>query len=84
MLSKRFEGLQLGAHSPDGGSEPSEETKRRYAKTREFAIALQTVALDAARREVLAARREPGMDPEVADHVLRKLDLQTMIVPEHG
>ena len=30
-----------------------------------------------ARREVLAARAEPGVDPEVADRVLRRLDVRT-------
>ena len=38
--------------------------------------------LDAARQEVVAARNEPDMDPEVADRVLRQLDLRTMIMPE--
>ena len=49
---------------------------------RELAIAVQTIALDAARQEVVAARNEPDMDPEVADRVLRQLDLRTMIMPE--
>jgi CPA1 family monovalent cation:H+ antiporter len=49
---------------------------------RELAIAVQTIALDAARQEVVAARNEPGMDPEVADRVLRQLDLRTMIMPD--
>ena len=43
---------------------------------------MQTIALDAARQEVVAARNEPGMDPEVADRVLRQLDLRTMIMPD--
>ena len=31
-------------------------------------------------REVLAARREPGVDPEAADRVLRRLDLPTVLL----
>jgi CPA1 family monovalent cation:H+ antiporter len=38
----------------------------------------QRDALDAARREMLAARNEPGNDPELVDRVLRRLDLRTM------
>jgi CPA1 family monovalent cation:H+ antiporter len=37
-------------------------------------------ALAAARAEVLAARREPGVDPEAADRVLRRLDLRTVLL----
>jgi monovalent cation/hydrogen antiporter len=40
-------------------------------------VAAQTIALDAARAEVLAARSEPDKDPEMIDRVLRRLDLRT-------
>lgn len=40
--------------------------------------AVQHEALDAARREVLAARKTKGMDPEAVDRVLRRLDLRTI------
>lgn len=40
--------------------------------------AVQRQALDAARREVLAARKTKGMDPEAVDRVLRRLDLRTV------
>jgi len=39
---------------------------------------IQREALDAARREVLKMRREPGVDPEAVDRVLRRLDLRTV------
>lgn len=39
---------------------------------------VQREALDAARREVLIMRREPGADPEAVDRVLRRLDLRTV------
>ena len=55
---------------------------RSVSGAAELAIAVQTIALDAARQEVVAARNEPDMDPEVADRVLRQLDLRTMIMPE--
>jgi CPA1 family monovalent cation:H+ antiporter len=34
--------------------------------------------LSAARHEVLAARSEPGSDPEVVDRVLRQLDVRSL------
>ncbi|GAA4707608.1 hypothetical protein GCM10023215_55780 [Pseudonocardia yuanmonensis] len=37
-------------------------------------------ALAAARAEVLAARREPGIDPEAAERVLRRPDLRTVLL----
>jgi NhaP-type Na+/H+ or K+/H+ antiporter len=41
---------------------------------------IQNEALAAARPEVLAARREPGIDPEAADRVLTRLDLRTVLL----
>ncbi|GAA4379773.1 Na+/H+ antiporter [Paeniglutamicibacter cryotolerans] len=39
---------------------------------------VQREALDSARKEMLAARNEPGADPELVDRVLRRLDLRTV------
>lgn len=39
---------------------------------------VQRDALEAARREMLAARNEPGNDPELVDRVLRRLDMRTV------
>ncbi|WP_427006520.1 Na+/H+ antiporter [Pseudarthrobacter sp. H2] len=64
------------------GSLKDESLGEKRKRGRELAIAVQTIALDAARQEVVAARNEPDMDPEVADRVLRQLDLRTMIMPE--
>ncbi|WP_433803246.1 Na+/H+ antiporter [Actinomycetospora sp. CA-084318] len=50
----------------------------RLQRRREQWQRLQAVALAAARREVVAARAEPGVDPEVADRVLRRLDVRTL------
>jgi hypothetical protein len=38
---------------------------------------LQGELLSAARHEVLAARGEPGVDPEVVDRILHQLDLRS-------
>jgi CPA1 family monovalent cation:H+ antiporter len=64
------------------GSLPNESVADLRVRGRGLAIAVQTIALDAARQEVVQARNEPDMDPEVADRVLRQLDLRTMIMPE--
>ncbi|WP_154606053.1 Na+/H+ antiporter [Arthrobacter sp. AQ5-05] len=64
------------------GDLKEEGTDERRRRGRELAIAVQTIALDAARAEVLSARNEPESDPEVVDRVLRQLDLRTMIMPE--
>ncbi|MDP5227937.1 MULTISPECIES: Na+/H+ antiporter [Arthrobacter] len=83
LLTQRFKGLhvELQGGGADGTSPEAAELREKYAKGRELLIAAQTIALDAARQEVLVARKELGMDPEVADHVLRTLDLRTMVMP---
>lgn len=66
-----------------GGETMSEEERNRFATLWKRASALQEVqasALAAARAEVLAARGEPGTDPEAADRVLRRLDLRTVLL----
>ncbi len=73
--------LHLHAELLDGGLVDGGPQERRR-RGRELAIAVQTIALDAARQEVLSARNEAETDPEVADRVLRQLDLRTMIMPE--
>ncbi|MCU1573563.1 MAG: sodium/proton antiporter, family [Micrococcaceae bacterium] len=65
------------AGSPDYDDD---DTDRR--NFREWAIAVQAVALDAAREEMIAARAEPGVDLEAADRVMRRLDLRTLLAPE--
>jgi hypothetical protein len=52
----------------------------RQCRYREVMASVQAEALAAARTEVLAARREPGVDPEAADRVLRRLDLRTVLL----
>lgn len=64
------------------GTLKNESTAEKRERGRELAIAVQAIALDAARQEVVDARNEPGTDPEIADRVLRQLDLRTMSMPE--
>jgi Na+/H+ antiporter len=54
------------------------ERLARLKRRREQWGRLQAVALAAARREVVAARAEPGTDPEAADRVLRRLDVRSL------
>ncbi|MCW0215033.1 MAG: Na+/H+ antiporter [Pseudonocardia sp.] len=66
-----------------GGETMTEDEQHRFDMLRDRASAvreIQAVALAAARAEVLAARREPGTDPEAADRVLRRLDLRTVLL----
>ena len=56
-----------------------EPTGRRRAEAlpRDVDPDVNRRTLGAPRPGVLRARHEPGMDPEVADRVLRELDLRT-------
>jgi CPA1 family monovalent cation:H+ antiporter len=57
--------------------ERRESHKQRIGRTRTMQR-IQNEMLSAARHEVLAARSEPGYDPEVVDRVLRQLDLRSL------
>lgn len=61
------------------GDMPEEhvERLREAARMRKEMTEIRRQALMAARAEVLRARREPGMDPEVVDRILHELDLRT-------
>lgn len=50
---------------------------RRLERTRS-SRRIQSELMSAARHEVLAARSEPGFDPEVVDRVLRHLDVRSL------
>ncbi len=71
--------LQL--HSELAGA-PTETMKEERSEFRGWAITVQSLALDAARQEMVTARGETGADPMVADRVLHRLDLRTMLVPD--
>lgn len=58
-----------------------DERREWFAKRQDYLKTLQRVQRDmmsAARHEILAARNEPGADPEVVDKVLRHLDVRSM------
>ncbi|MET7361473.1 Na+/H+ antiporter [Streptomyces sp. NPDC005562] len=80
-LSERLHrgALDIGARiSPDL---LDDERRARYAKRVDRLKAVQRIQRDmmsAARHEVLAARSEPGADPEVVDRVLRHLDVRSL------
>ncbi|MER6674258.1 Na+/H+ antiporter [Streptomyces sp. NPDC000983] len=72
MMRRAFEiGVRI---SPDLGDEERREVRRTVKRMRR----IQTEMLSAARHEVLAARSEPGADPEVVDRVLRHLDVRSL------
>ena len=65
----------------DTDDDPDDDYRERLARLkrrREQWGRVQAVALAAARREVVAARGEPGTDPEAADRVLRRLDVRSL------
>lgn len=72
----RLEGLLRG----EPASEEDRDRVEVWRKGRATAQRIQTIVLAAAREEVLVARREPGIDPEAADRVLRRLDLRTVLL----
>ncbi|MFG3035496.1 Na+/H+ antiporter [Streptomyces sp. NPDC048330] len=58
-----------------------EERRAAYAARSERFRAVQRIQrelMSAARHEILAARSEPGADPEVVDRVLRHLDVRSL------
>ncbi|GAA1548788.1 Na+/H+ antiporter [Brevibacterium picturae] len=78
-LRARFKVLyaQLLGTSDDQASSEQATTLR---ENREVMAKVQTKALQSARTEVLKARRERGTDPEIADRVLRRFDLQSVLL----
>jgi CPA1 family monovalent cation:H+ antiporter len=72
----RLEGLLRG----EPASEEERDRVETWRKGRATAQRIQALTLAAAREEVLMARREPGIDPEAADRVLRRLDLRTVLL----
>ncbi|MDJ0316976.1 Na+/H+ antiporter [Arthrobacter antibioticus] len=79
LVKTRMQQLHAELLESELHKDGADESRRRG---RELVIAVQTIALDAARTEVLMARNEPETDPEIADRVLRQLDLRTMIMPD--
>ncbi|MEU2430120.1 Na+/H+ antiporter [Streptomyces sp. NPDC007861] len=64
--------------SPDIVEEERREWFARRAERLGILQRVQREMLSAARHEVLAARSEPGADPEVVDRILRHLDVRSL------
>ncbi|MFI1026755.1 Na+/H+ antiporter [Streptomyces sp. NPDC020951] len=76
MLRRAFDiGLRISPDvAEDERLEGHEHRVRRLKRVRR----IQGEMLSAARHEVVAARSEPGADPEIVDRVLRHLDVRSL------
>ncbi|MFJ2824159.1 Na+/H+ antiporter [Streptomyces toxytricini] len=73
---------ELGARiSPDMVDEERREAYAQRERRLRDLQRIQREMLSAARHEVLAARSEPGADPEVVDRVLLHLDVRSLRAP---
>ncbi|MFJ8693191.1 Na+/H+ antiporter [Streptomyces roseolilacinus] len=71
--------FDIGARiSPDMVDEERRAAYERRARRLETVHRVRHDMLSAARHEVLAARAEPGADPEVVDRVLHQLDVRSL------
>ncbi|WP_043729729.1 Na+/H+ antiporter [Streptomyces zinciresistens] len=76
MLRRAFEiGVRI---SPEMGEDERREAVHHRVRRLKRVRRIQGELLSAARHEVLAARSEPGADPEVVDRVLRHLDVRSL------
>ncbi|MEV5312174.1 Na+/H+ antiporter [Streptomyces sp. NPDC052610] len=76
MLRRAFEiGVRI---SPEMGEEERLEAHEKRVRRLQRVRRIEGELLSAARHEVLAARSEPGADPEVVDRVLRQLDVRSL------
>ncbi|MFJ9024654.1 Na+/H+ antiporter [Streptomyces sp. NPDC102259] len=76
MLRRAFDiGLRI---SPDVGEDERREGHDQRVRRLKRVRRIQGEMLSAARHEVVAARSEPGSDPEIVDRVLRHLDVRSL------
>ncbi|MEU9239779.1 Na+/H+ antiporter [Streptomyces sp. NPDC048385] len=76
MLRRAFEiGYRI---SPDVVEDERREGHEKRMRRQKRLRRIQQEMLSAARHEVLAARSEPGADPEIVDRVLRHLDVRSL------
>jgi CPA1 family monovalent cation:H+ antiporter len=76
MLRRAFDiGVRI---SPDMAEDERREAHEKRARRLKRIRRIQGEMLSAARHEILAARSEPGADPEVVDRVLRHLDVRSL------
>jgi CPA1 family monovalent cation:H+ antiporter len=71
--------LEIGVRiSPEMGEEERREAHEMRVRRLKRMRRIQGELLSAARHEVMAARSEPGADPEIVDRVLRHLDVRSL------
>jgi CPA1 family monovalent cation:H+ antiporter len=76
MLRRAFDlGVRI---TPDVVEDERMEAHEKRARRLKRIRRIQGEMLSAARHEILAARGEPGADPEVVDRVLRHLDVRSL------
>ncbi|MER5944615.1 Na+/H+ antiporter [Streptomyces sp. NPDC001904] len=76
MLRRAYDiGLRI---NPEMGAEERRESQAKRYKRIKRVRRIQAEMMSAARHEVLAARSEPGANPEVVDRVLRQLDVRSL------
>lgn len=75
-LSSRRQGRMVQAFPETVDEELRAKVKKRYGEAKQVQQLDQDM-IAAGRRELLAARSEPGMDPELVDRVMRRLDLRS-------
>ncbi|WP_371672102.1 Na+/H+ antiporter [Streptomyces sp. NBC_00289] len=76
MVRRAFDiGLRI---SPDMGEDERREAHEQRVRRLKRVRRIQGEMLSAARHEVMAARSEPGANPEVVDRVLRHLDVRSL------
>ncbi|MEV0741569.1 Na+/H+ antiporter [Streptomyces sp. NPDC050549] len=76
LLRRAFDiGVRI---SPEVGDGERREAYEKRVKRVKRMRRIQGEMLSAARHEVLAARSEPGADPEIVDRVLRHLDVRSL------
>jgi Na+/H+ antiporter len=75
-LSRRQQARLAAACPETVDDEMRELAEKRFSELKQFREIEQRM-LAAGREEMLAARAEPGTDPELVDRVIRRLDLRT-------
>ncbi|WP_237536347.1 FAD-binding oxidoreductase, partial [Streptomyces sp. SID5785] len=77
QLLRRAYDIGLRINPELGAEERREAQTKRLARVKRIRH-IQNEMMSAARHEVLAARSEPGADPEIVDRILRQLDVRSM------
>jgi CPA1 family monovalent cation:H+ antiporter len=75
-LANRRQGRLAQAFPESVDEELRAAAKKRYGEAKQLHL-LDQEMIAAGRRELLAARAEPGSDPELVDRVMRRLDLRS-------